>query len=139
MNETEVSLIREYVQIHYLIKEAVVEIEALKTSRISLRNMLIVGTKLLGTRMKNQLSGIQKELRSLGIHVWIEDDGGEIVFVCTAKNGVKERNGIKRRVLREDMETRLDLLMKEIEDSQVDMPYKVDMTGGDRYGSSYSQ
>jgi hypothetical protein len=130
MNETEVNLIREYVLIHYLIKEAVETLDTLKSSRISLTGLLVFATKSTGTKLKDKLKAVQSKLRAAGIHVWIEDDGDEIIYVGTAKNGVKGRHGIKRRILREDMEAKLMEYASEFMHGDfnfvVNEPYKVE-------------
>jgi hypothetical protein len=130
MNENEVNLIRQYLHIHYLIKEAVSTIEWLPTSRIALSDMLKLGLKQFGGKLRNRLKDTEKELRTLGVHVWIEDDGDEVVFVCTNKRGVKGRHGVKRRILREDMEVTLQTLMDAEFSKDYTSQYKVMTSAG---------
>lgn len=134
MNETEINLVREYVHIHYLIKEAVAELDELKLSRISLSGLLVSATKSTGAKLKEKLKDVQKELRTAGIFVKIEDDGGEIIFVCTVKNRVEGRYGIKRVILREEMEKKLMEYANEFMVSDL-APYKVELTFGDPYAN----
>jgi hypothetical protein len=130
MNETEINLISQYLHIHYLIKEAVSTIEWLPTSRIALSDMLKIGVKLFGGKLRDRLKATEKELRTFGVHVWIEDDGDEVIYVCTNKRGIKGRHGVKRRVLREDMEvTLLELMDAELSGEYVSQ-YKVMTTAG---------
>lgn len=135
MNEQETNLIREYVHVHYLIKEAVNEIDALKSSRVFMGGLLSKATKMMGSRLKDKLKAIQKELRKTGVHVWIEDDGEEVIFVGTSKNGVKGRHGMKRSILNEDLSGALDKLMKEFMVAEIIMsePYKVEVHRTDPY------
>lgn len=132
MNEHETNLIREYVIISYLIKETINELEHLKTARIALKGLLVVAAKASGSRLRDKLRDVQKDLRNCGIHVFIEDDGTEVIYVGTLKNRVKGRFGIKRGVLREDMEKRLHELSGEFmyEDNS---PFKFDASFGDPY------
>lgn len=131
MNETEINLIRQYLHIHYLIKEAVSTIEWLPTSRIALSDMLKIGVKLFGGKLRDRLKDTERELRTFGIHVWIEDDGDEVIYVCTNKRGIKGRHGVKRRVLREDMEVTLAELMEtELDHGVYVSQYKVMTTAG---------
>jgi hypothetical protein len=130
MNENEVNLIRRYLHIHYLIKEAVSTIEWLPMSRIALSDMLKIGVKLFGGKLRDRLKATEKELRTFGVHVWIEDDGDEVIYVCTNKRGVKGRHGVKRRVLREDMVITLAELMETELDHSNDSEYKVMTTAG---------
>jgi hypothetical protein len=131
MNENEVALIRQYLHIHYLIKEAVSTIEWLPTSRIALSDMLKIGVKLFGGKLRDRLKDTERELRTFGVHVWIEDDGDEVIYVCTNKRGTKGRHGVKRRILREDMEVTLAELMEtELDHSLYVSQYKVMTTAG---------
>lgn len=102
MNEHEIELIREYAQLKYLVEE----MKATLNTRVDALTKRLA--KLSGSMLWNQFKEVEKELRELKIHVWIEDDGGEVIYICTSKNMVKGRHGIKRRIFKEDMLARLD-------------------------------
>jgi hypothetical protein len=92
--------------------------------------MLKIGVKLFGGKLRDRLKATEKELRTFGVHVWIEDDGDEVIYVCTNKRGVKGRHGVKRRILREDMEVTLQEIMDAELSKEYVSEYKVMTTAG---------
>lgn len=139
MNQNQTELIREWLQLHYLVKEAIDELNELKNSRISMKFIVEAGLKNIGRTMRNRMQEITKSLRASGIHVGVKDEGGELIEVWTVTNGLKDNFMIKRAILREDMDKRMERFMKDLEDNQVDRPYKPEISSGDTYEDTYKK
>lgn len=132
MTEQETTLIRDYLLIDYLIKEAVLELDRLKHSAITLKGMLIQATKIIGTRLNDKLRDTRIALSKLGYSVRVEDEGA-LVYVCTTHKGAQKRYPMKREILIEECEIKFGLLMKEFMNDKLE-PYKPNMrTFGDQY------
>jgi len=134
MNENEIKLIYAYVHMTYLLKETVSVLDGIPHSQLSSisKSLLTLVIKNAGRKIRDQLKETQKALRIARIGVWIEDDGSDVIFVRTSKNGSKGRHGIKRSALRADVEAMLDQLALEIMNS-APRPYKLQGDATDPY------
>lgn len=111
MNEHETELIRDYVHMDYLLKMASRDMEHIKVSHYYMSGFLQTLLRGIGSDIRNKQKEVKRELLNLKIHVWIEDDGGDIIYICTSKNMVKDKFGMKRQVLYEDMEHTLNRMI----------------------------
>lgn len=125
MTEKETELIREYVQLKYLVDVA-------KATLNDYTGLLKHIAKLAGSVTWQRLKVVEREMRALKVHVWTEDDGGEIIYVGTSINMVKGRYGIKRSILLEDMQKRADMIAESLVEKE-HPPYKVEEPKGDPY------
>lgn len=125
MTEKETELIREYVQLKYLVEVA-------KDTLNDYTGLLKHIAKLAGSVTWKRLKVVEREMRALKVHAWTEDDGGEIIYVVTSVGGVKGRHGIKRTILLEDMQKRADVIAESLVEKE-HPPYKVVGVGGDPY------
>lgn len=134
MGDDEIKLIYEYAHLSYLTKETVAVLDGIPHSQMSTvaKSLLTLVIKHAGRKIRDQLKETQKALRIARIGVWIEDDGSDVIFVRTSKNGSKGRHGIKRSVLRADVEAMLDQLALEIM-SSTPRPHKPEGDAVDPY------
>lgn len=131
MNEHETNLVREYVHLSLMVNEAKDKLIEYQDARSSLK---VLYSKTIGTVLSDRLKTVQKELRKSGISAWVEDDGGDIVYVNTNHRGVKESGGIKRRILEEDLADKAASITRELAKIPLKIvPYKMERVDRDPY------
>lgn len=116
MNELETELLRDYVHLTYLIKEAKSELEFLDDPRMPNRGIRMTMTKMIGGMLADRLKLTQSEMRDEGMFVVkIDDDEKDpLIYVHTSIKRVKQTFPYKRRILQEDLKDKLDSIAKEI-------------------------
>ncbi|MFC5704404.1 hypothetical protein ACFPVX_24200 [Cohnella faecalis] len=129
MTESELMQIRKFVHLTCLIKVAINTINDLSESRISFKSMPISITKLFGKRIRNDLKELQKEMRANVVHAWLEDNGEDVVYVHTSIKGVNGRHGIKRKILNEDLQDKIEDYANQFGKMSIDSPYVLDPGG----------
>lgn len=103
LDEHTTNLIREHMHLTIIVEMCRKELESLKESRVFMKDFNIRIYKMWGRFYSDQLKKVKNELRKLSIATWIEDQG-DIVYVHVTKRGVKERFGVKRRIINEEIE-----------------------------------
>lgn len=132
MNEHETNLVRTYVHLSLLVNEAKNNLDVFKESRSGVVQVWM--SKTIGGVLADRLWNVQKELRKSGISVWVEDDGGDIVYVNTNHRGEKARGGIKRRILDEDLADKAASIAREMANIPLKVyPYQVEVPDRDPY------
>ncbi|MDG0791907.1 hypothetical protein OMP38_14400 [Cohnella ginsengisoli] len=116
MNEIETELLRDYVHLTYLIKEAKAELAALDDPRMPNRGIRMKMTKMMGSMFNDRLKLTQSEMRDHGMFVVkIDDDEKDpLIYVHTSIKRVKQSFPYKRKILQEDLKDKLDGIAKEI-------------------------
>lgn len=128
LDEKATNLIREHMHITLLLPKLVESMNELNESRqISLKDAAIMITKALGRYYRERLQDVKKELRTLGISTWIEDQG-DMIYINVATRGAKERFGVKRKMADEEIQAMMEGFADKLERNPPEFPpYKVEM------------